>query len=293
MDSTIEYDSDYILDRETEIPEFGFHVIVEGKGLFQDINCKIRCFMALRRLVACDGRTIYAICCLDDSLHMLIGNCTLYSIQTCMRSFKANYSMFVYHLLLDPPESNVRIRFVTSIRDFKSAFTDICVCRQTDFSDCITYMWSSFRYYVGAKWEFGNMICRKPVLEAFGCKKCNMKFIKAVLFNERYIYDADIIKKFYTRPEPVTKEEKSHIIISNAFTEYFNIPSECFYYFPDLREKLILELLNQECFFDMLVMALRASGNTYREIGELLHCSYTKIYCKLKSNEKLAEICKI
>ena len=289
MDSTIEYDSDYILDRETEIPEFGFHVIVEGKGLFQDVNCKIRCFMAIKKLVACAGRKAYAICCLDDSLHLLIGNCTLYSIQTSMRSFKANYCMFVYYMLLDPPESHVNIRLVNSIRDFKSTFTDICVCRQTDFSDCIMYMWGSFRYYVGAKWEFGKLIDKRPVLEAFGCKKCNMKFIKAVLFNERYNYNDEIIKRFYKRPEPATREEKAHVIISRAFTEHFNIPSECFYYFPDLREKLIEELLNQDCFFEMLVMALRAAGNTYRDIGELLHCSHTKIYFTLKSLEQASK----
>lgn len=280
MDLRKIYEENYIPDTETEIPEFGFHIIVSGENLFYGNNYKTRCFRSIRRHIAVKGYKVYAVNCVDDSLHMIVGNCTYNDITTALRIFSASYTVFFNGTTEKRIAHKTGLRLIKSVRDFKQIFYNITIINKKDFADCITNRWNSFCYLLTDNWEYGDIISKEEIFQAFECEQRPYKLARAV-FDRAHI-DCDehpvYIEKFYSRKEPVFAKEKTTYVINKILADYYGYPIDFFYLFPEMRANMITHAMDNEDLFSSMIYTLAKNGNTFRKSAEALNCNYSKLY---------------
>ncbi|HHT93083.1 MAG TPA: hypothetical protein PLI11_02625 [Clostridia bacterium] len=273
MDISKVYCSDYVLDGELDIPEFGFHVKLQGDDLFLGNNSKHRCFRTLRRHFAEKGYKIYAVSCSDDSLQLIIGNCTLCNIQKDLRLFFASYSVFMA-MIDNFAEHSALIRMIRSVDDFMNTFFAIAIDGKKDFADCITYQWSGIKAFLTDKWEYGDLISKDEIYMVYNCGKTPYEFAKAV-FNRGYPDYQEVLSESKSIN---MEEDPNQKLINSILADYFKLPENLFSMFPKTREKILSKSLNDENMFGYIVFSLVSKGNSFRKCAGLLKCSYTKVY---------------
>ncbi len=270
MDLSKVYGENFALDNELDIPEFGFHVEIRGENLFIGNNSKHRCFRTLRRHFAGKGYKIYAVNCSDDAFQMIIGNSTLCNIQKDTRTFSASYSVFKTMTGINADHS-MFIRLIHSIEDFRYTFFAIAVDGKKNFTECITYQWSSIRAFMVDDWEYDDLISKDEVYMAFECGKTPYEFAKAV-FNRGYPLYRSGSKNIDMEEEPGQK------LINSILAEYYHLPENLFAMFPKTREKILKNALSDEDLLGYMVFNLISKGASFRKCADLLKCSYTKVY---------------
>lgn len=276
MEEKLVYPENYIFDEESEVLAYGFYIVIEGKDLFKGQKYRFRCFRCIERLFVSRGIEVYAINCKDDSLHMMVGNCTYCDLQTALRFFISSFLIFLKKPADFMQGYKTSIHLIKSVKEFKQIFYKVTTLDQYDFAQCISDPWSSFSHYLTNKWALGYMISKDKVYEAFGGKRDPFDFTREV-FSPHYI-DGKYVKKIYAFQDLDEKHDKIIYAVNVSFAEFYALPIDFFYLFPRMADIMTVRALKNKKLTSLIVYNMIKNGISFRKCAEYLGCSYSKVY---------------